>query len=47
MAGVPENIAADIVGHKKQTMTYGVYSGGASLAVMREALEWVSYDFND
>ena len=29
-AGVPENIAADIVGHDKATMTYGLYSGGTS-----------------
>ena len=28
-AGIPENIAADIVGHDKATMTYGLYSGGA------------------
>ena len=26
-AGVPEGIAADILGHDKQTMSYGVYSG--------------------
>ncbi|MBD3676788.1 MAG: tyrosine-type recombinase/integrase, partial [Rhodobacteraceae bacterium] len=42
-AGVPENVAADIVGHDKPTMTYGTYSGGASLEVMREALEKVAY----
>ena len=37
-AGVPENVVADIVGHEITTMTYGLYSGGLSLAVKREAL---------
>lgn len=45
-AGVAENIAADIVGHDKPTMTYGLYSGGASLETMREALERISYPFD-
>ena len=36
-AGVPENVVADIVGHEK-TMTCGLYSGGLSLAVKRDAL---------
>ena len=44
-AGVPENIAADIVGHEKPTMTYGLYSGGATLETMQEALERISYPF--
>jgi hypothetical protein len=35
-AGVPEGAAADILGHDKPTMTYGPYSGGASLKVKRE-----------
>ena len=42
-AGVPENVVADIVGHEKPTMTYGLYSGGVSLAVKREALEKLAY----
>lgn len=42
-AGVSENIAADIVGHEKPRITYGLYSGGASLEVMREAIEKVNY----
>jgi hypothetical protein len=29
-AGVVENVAADIIGHDKPTMTYGLYSGGNS-----------------
>jgi integrase len=43
-AGVGENLAADIVGHEKPRITYGLYSGGASLEVMREAIKKVSYD---
>jgi len=42
-AGVTENVAADIVGHKKQTMTYGLYSGGNTLDVKREAIERINY----
>lgn len=37
--GVPEGIAADILGHEKQTMTYGVYSGGTSIEQMRDAVD--------
>ena len=42
-AGVPENVTADIVGHEKGTITYGLYSGGASLAVKAAALAKLSY----
>jgi len=42
-AGVSENVVADIVGHEKTTMTYGLYSGGVSLAVKREALAKLVY----
>jgi integrase len=42
-AGVAENIVADIVGHEKPTMTYGLYSGGVSLAVKRDALNKLTY----
>ena len=42
-AGVPENVVADIVGHEKTTMTYGLYSGGLSLAVKRDALDKLAY----
>ena len=42
-AGVPENIAARIVGHDLYTMTYGVYAGVVDLEVMREALEKINY----
>lgn len=44
-AGVTENIAADIVGHEKPRITYGLYSGGASTEVKRKALELVSFQF--
>lgn len=42
-AGISENLAADIVGHEKPRITYGLYSGGATLDVKREALEKISY----
>ena len=42
-AMIPEGVAADIVAHKKQTISYGLYSGGNTIEVMREALEKVHY----
>ena len=42
-AGVPENVVADIVGHEKPTMTYGLYSGGVSLERKAEALAKLRY----
>lgn len=42
-AGVAENLAADIVGHEKPRITYGLYSGGHSLTSMKDALEKLSY----
>jgi len=39
----PENIAQDIVGHKKKTITYGLYSGGTSLNVMKKWLDKVKF----
>jgi integrase len=42
-AGVPENVTADIVGHDKPTMTYGVYSGGNDLETLRKAMEKLCY----
>ena len=42
-ARVAENVAADIIGHDKPTMTYGLYSGGNSLKIKRAAIEKLSY----
>jgi integrase len=42
-AGVVENVAADIIGHDKPTMTYGLYSGGNSLKVKQAAIEELRY----
>lgn len=42
-AGVPENITADILGHEKQTITYGIYSGGTSLEQKEHALKKIGY----
>jgi integrase len=46
-AGIGENLAADIIGHEKPRITYGLYSGGASLEVMRDAIKKISYDFGE
>jgi integrase len=40
---VPEGVSADILGHEKPNITYGLYSGGASLEVKRAALERLRY----
>jgi integrase len=43
-AGVPENLTADIVGHKKTTMSYGLYSGrGATRGLLGETIAKLSY----
>lgn len=42
-AEVPEGVVADIVGHEKQTMTYGLYSGGSSLVRKTEAISRLQY----
>lgn len=42
-AGVSENTTADIVGHDKPRITYGLYSAGASLKQKAEALTHVTY----
>jgi integrase len=42
-AGVPENVSADILGHEKTTMTYGLYSGGTSIKLRRKAIEKLRY----
>ena len=40
---VPEAVTADIVGHKKQTIGYGLYSGGTKLPLMRKHLFKLDY----
>lgn len=42
-AGVPEVEAAAILGHEVRTMSYGLYSGGLSLARLREVVERIEY----
>jgi len=42
-AHVSEGVAADIVGHEKKTMTYGLYSGGSSLEQKRDAIKRLVY----
>ena len=38
-AGVPEGVTADIIGRAKQTMTYGLYSGGTSVEQRKRAVD--------
>lgn len=40
--GIPEGIAADILGHEKETMTYGLYSGGTSVEQKQEVVNQVA-----
>ncbi len=42
-AGVPEATAADLLGHRIPTMTYGLYAAGASEADKRAAIEKLVY----
>lgn len=42
-AGIPEGVAADIVGHEKKTITYGLYSGGTSAKIKYEAVKKIKY----
>lgn len=42
-AGVPENIAQQIVGHKKQSMTFGLYSRGVDRKVLLKEVAKVTY----
>jgi integrase len=44
---VPESVSADILGHDKPTMTYGIYSGGTSLAVRIKAIEKLTYPISE
>jgi integrase len=46
-AGIHENISADIVGHEKPRITYGLYSGGTNLEVKRKAINKVSFRFTN
>ncbi|WP_150306034.1 DUF6538 domain-containing protein [Pseudomonas saliphila] len=42
-ADVSENLAADIVGHDKPGLTYGLYSGGNVQETQRRAVELLAY----
>lgn len=42
-AGVSEVLAARILGHKLNTMSYGLYSGGASVEAKAEAMAAIKY----
>lgn len=40
---VKEGVAADNVGHRKKTMTYGLYAAGSSMAQKRGAMTLLVY----
>jgi hypothetical protein len=42
-ADVQENLAQQIVGHKKQSLTYGLYSDGVKVEKMMDAVSKVSH----
>ena len=43
--GITENVTADIVGHQKKSITYGLYSGGNTIDVMKKAINKLQYNF--
>lgn len=43
--GVPEGVVADIIGHEKPNLTFGLYSGGNNINVKTAAVEKLSYPF--
>ncbi|WP_156477405.1 tyrosine-type recombinase/integrase [Falsihalocynthiibacter arcticus] len=45
-AGVPENVTADIVGHEKKTLTYGLYSKGNRIEVLQKAIRKITLEID-
>ncbi len=43
LAGIPEPTTKQIVGHAKQSLTYGTYSAGVDLVLLRDAIKKVSF----
>ncbi|TPE50851.1 hypothetical protein FJM67_09785 [Maribrevibacterium harenarium] len=46
-ANVPENLAAEIVGHEHGSLTYGLYSGGYSYDEKLNAISKIEYPLVD
>lgn len=42
-AGVPETVAARLLGHEITTLSYGLYSSGTTFEVLKNAIERVKY----
>jgi len=40
---IPEGVSADIVGHEKKTMTYGLYSGGSGAKLKFDAIKKIRF----
>ena len=43
LAGIPEHTIKQLVGHTRNSMTYGTYSKGVSIELLREAIEKVDF----
>ena len=43
-AQVPENHVARLLGHKLNTMSYGLYSGGLPIEILKEAVSHLNWD---
>ncbi len=46
-ARIPENEAVQVIGHKKMTMSYGLYSEGIDLAALKSVVEAINYPNTD
>ena len=44
--GVPESVAADILGHQHQTLSYRLYAEGAAVKPLYEAISKLDYGVN-
>ena len=42
-AGISENLAADIIGHDKPRITYGLYSGDSKLEQKLKSINLIKY----
>ena len=42
-AGVPELLAARLLGHEVKTISYGLYSSGSTFPQLRDAINHVDY----
>ena len=46
-SSVSEGVAADLIGHEKQTMTYGLCSGGSSIKQLKDVVNVIRKENKD